>query len=305
MNKMNKLDERFFINELSQKFKKFEPTPLWTSQEATRLLFLDEDVIPGSFYMSASWFWPGDWPPQKPGTEPRIKAHKHDFDEVIAFIGSNPDDINDLGGEVEFWVDGKKNIMDKSFLVFLPAGVPHCPLNILRAERPIFHYNTGITKTYFANEKDQAVTKKADLDTRHFVTELKSNIAQQSYSPTWTPQEATRLLFLDQEVIPGAFQSSCSWFWPGEWPQPKPEDTPRMKPHKHDFDEVLGFVGSNPDDIYDLGGDVELWVDGKKNVSDKSFMAFIPAGVEHCPLNILRAERPIFHFGACATKLYR
>jgi len=142
------------------------------------------------------------------------------------------------------------------------------------------------------------------LDKRYFVTELKRNISEQSFSPVWTDKEAKRLLFLDKEVIPGAFQVSCSWFWPGEWPPLKPGDEPRMKPHTHDFDEVLAFIGTNPDDINDLCGEVELWIDGKKNVSDKSFMAFIPAGVIHCPLNILRAERPIFHFGTCATKLY-
>jgi hypothetical protein len=156
---MAKPDERFFITELAQKVKEFEPIPVWTPQEAKRLLFLDNDVIPGAFYMSCSWFWPGEWPPLKPGAEPRIKAHKHDFDEVLAFIGTNPDDINDLCGEVELWVDGKQNIIDKSFLVFIPAGVMHCPLNILRAERPIFHFNSGPTKAYVA-ETAQGITKK-------------------------------------------------------------------------------------------------------------------------------------------------
>jgi hypothetical protein len=142
------------------------------------------------------------------------------------------------------------------------------------------------------------------LDKRYFVTELKTNISEQSYSPIWTPEEAVRLLYLDHEVIPGAFQMSCSWFLPGDWPPPKPGDEPRMKAHAHDFDEVLGFVGTNPDDINDLCGEVEIWVDNKRNVSDKSFMVFIPAGIVHCPLNILKAKRPIFHFGACMTKMY-
>jgi hypothetical protein len=142
------------------------------------------------------------------------------------------------------------------------------------------------------------------LDKRYFVTELKTKITEQAYSPIWTAKEASRLLYIDHEVIPGAFQMSVSWFWPGDWPAPKPGDEPRMRPHTHDFDEILGFVGTNPDDINDLCGEVELWIDGKRNVSDKSFMAFIPAGVIHCPLNILKAKRPIFHFGACNTKLY-
>jgi mannose-6-phosphate isomerase-like protein (cupin superfamily) len=157
---MAKLDKRFFITELAQKVKIIEPIPIWTPQQAKRLLFLDKDVIPGAFYMACSWFWPGgEWPAPKPGTEPIVKAHKHDFDEVLAFIGTNPDDINDLCGEVELWVDGKQNIIDKSFMAFIPAGVMHCPLSILKVERPIFHFNSGPTKTY-TSQKEQGETKK-------------------------------------------------------------------------------------------------------------------------------------------------
>ncbi len=141
-------------------------------------------------------------------------------------------------------------------------------------------------------------------DKRYFVTELKTKIAEQTFSPIWTPEEAKRLLFMDDEVLPGAFQMSVSWFWPGDWPPLEPGAEPRMQPHTHDFDEILGFVGTNPDDINDLCGEVELWIDGKRNVSDKSFMAFIPAGIIHCPLNILKAKRPILHFGVCKTNMY-
>ena len=142
------------------------------------------------------------------------------------------------------------------------------------------------------------------IDKRYIITELKTKISEQSYSPVWTDKEACRLLYLDSEVIPGAFQMSCSWFWPGDWPPLKPGDDTRMKPHTHEFDEILGFVGTNLNDINDLCGEVELWIDGKRNVCDKSFMAFIPTGVIHCPLNILKATRPIFHFGACKTNMY-
>lgn len=156
---MAKLDERFFVTKLAAKVKQFEPVPIWTPQEASRLLFLDNDVLPGAFHLSLAWFWPGDWPPAKPGSEPRVKAHKHDYAEVLCFVGTNPDDINDLGGEVELWVDGKRNVSDKSFMAFVPAGVVHCPLYILKATRPIFHFNCIPAKNWVAQD-EQEVTKK-------------------------------------------------------------------------------------------------------------------------------------------------
>jgi hypothetical protein len=35
-----------------------------------------------------------------------------------------------------------------------------------------------------------------------------------------------------------------------------------------------------------------------------SFLAFVPAGVEHCPLVIRRIDRPIFHFTAGPSQMY-
>ena len=45
-------------------------------------------------------------------------------------------------------IDGKKNIIDKSFLAFIPAGTEHCPLTILRIDKPIFHFTAGMGKEY-------------------------------------------------------------------------------------------------------------------------------------------------------------
>lgn len=144
----------------------------------------------------------------------------------------------------------------------------------------------------------------ANLNRKYFVTELTRNIEAAPWDPVFTPEESMRLMRLDSEVIKGAFYVECAWFWPGEWPQPKPGDEPRVKPHAHDYDEVIAFIGSDPDDPYDLCGEVELWIDGEQNIADKSFLAFIPAGTEHCPLNIRRVEKPIFHFVAGTGKIY-
>jgi hypothetical protein len=74
--------------------------------------------------------------------------HTHDFDEVIAFFGTNRDDLNDLGAEIELWIDNEKNLMNETFLAFIPAGIVHCPLKILSIKRPVFHFAVGQGKSY-------------------------------------------------------------------------------------------------------------------------------------------------------------
>jgi mannose-6-phosphate isomerase-like protein (cupin superfamily) len=95
--------------------------------------------------------------PAPPGEERRkgvsVQPHKHDYDEVLCFFGTNPEDFYDLGGEAEFWIEDEKHIITRSSIVFIPAGVQHCPLSFLRVDRPIFHFTGGPGKMYFDPEK--------------------------------------------------------------------------------------------------------------------------------------------------------
>ena len=144
---MAKWDSKYIVTELKASVGDAPWTPVFTEKESCRVLSLDSEVVKGAFYAETAWFWPGNWPESK-GEEGTIKEHSHDFPETIAFIGSDPKDVGILGGEVELWIDGKKNIIDKSFLAFIPAGVKHGPLKILRIDKPIFHFTAGMGGYY-------------------------------------------------------------------------------------------------------------------------------------------------------------
>ena len=110
-----------------------------------RVLYLDDEVVKGAFYMATTWFFKA--------AEQYVDAHTHDFDEVIAFYGTNPDDVYDLAGEVELWIEDEKYLLTNSFMAFIPAGVRHCPLKVHRVDRPIFHYSVGPGKMYGGKAK--------------------------------------------------------------------------------------------------------------------------------------------------------
>jgi len=92
--------------------------------------------------MECIWYWQGG------SEQPIVEAHTHPFDEVIAFFGTNREDPQDLCGEVEVWLEDEKHILTKSFLVFVPKGMKHCPLIVRRVDRPIFHFLTVIGSRY-------------------------------------------------------------------------------------------------------------------------------------------------------------
>ena len=72
----------------------------------------------------------------------------------------------------------------------------------------------------------------------------------------------------------------------------------------HDFDELIGFFGSNQEDPYDLGGVVEIGIGGEMHRITRSTLIFVPAGLKHLPLSILEVKRPIFHFTVCLSPFY-
>ncbi len=109
--------------------------------QRTPMVYLDDEVIKGAFYVECVWFWEGS-------DKSEVEAHTHPFDEVITFFGSNPDDPHDLCGEVELWLEDEKHILTKSCLVFVPKGMKHCPLIIRRVDRPIFHFTAGPASIY-------------------------------------------------------------------------------------------------------------------------------------------------------------
>lgn len=108
-----------------------------------RICWIDGQVVPGAFQMNTAWYH------SVPERDPIFNEHVHDdCDELIGFIGSNPDDPTDLGGEIEFTIDGEAHLLTKSTIIFAPAGLKHNPMRILRVDRPIFHFSVVTNSMY-------------------------------------------------------------------------------------------------------------------------------------------------------------
>jgi len=67
------------------------------------------------------------------------------------------------------------------------------------------------------------------------------------------------------------------------------------KPHYHDFEETLCFIGGNPLDITDFDAVIEYTIDGEKHVLTKPGCVTMPPGIPHCPITIknVSPEKPI------------
>lgn len=95
-----------------------------------RVIYMDDRVVPGSFYVEAVWVT---------GSVPKVHpVHRHDHDEVLGFVGSDMENPNDLGAEIDIVIDGKKTTITKTCFIHVPAGVEHGGLCFRKIDRPVF-----------------------------------------------------------------------------------------------------------------------------------------------------------------------
>ena len=137
------------------------------------------------------------------------------------------------------------------------------------------------------------------------VTELKRNIEEAPWSPqdyAVTSGQGGRFLFLDKEVVPGAFYLETVWIMPR--PRSATKSDAGVKPHVHDYDEVAAFFGTDPKDFHELGAEIEVTLGGEKHTITKSCIIFIPKGLEHGPLSFIEVRKPVFHFTSGPGKMY-
>jgi hypothetical protein len=102
---------------------------------------------------------------------------------------------------------------------------------------------------------------------------------------------STFMFWMGDKLISGAPQVECVWLWPRDV-----NNVRGFPAHSHEGTEIIGFMGSNPNDIHDLGAEIEFWFDDEKYMLTKSCLLYVPGGMRHCPIVFHRVDRPILHF---------
>ena len=95
------------------------------------MTLVSSNLIPDiKLYIEAGWVNSMPDPPT------HIYEHTHDYDEVVIHLSTDPENREDLGGEIEFMFDGQPLTIDKTSAIFVPKGVKHGPLTWKRFDMP-------------------------------------------------------------------------------------------------------------------------------------------------------------------------
>ena len=95
------------------------------------MTYMSNALVPGSnTYIEVSWIY------DVPTPNPYVFEHAHNFDEIVMHIGSDPQNPESLGAEMQIEVEGQPLAFDRTTALFLPKGTKHGPLTWQKVTHP-------------------------------------------------------------------------------------------------------------------------------------------------------------------------
>ena len=208
----------------------------------------------------------------------------HDSDEILIFVGNDLENPEDLCAEVQLQLENDILDITKTSVVYVPAGTAHGNIRVKNLRKPVFYYVCHMNDSmYEYSEAVPTAEKGAFAD--YLVEGYNPVDGIKSDAPEGFLQH---LIFLDSKKIKDAPYMETVWF-------KKTNDT-SPAPHEHEFDELVAFISSDPDDPQNLGAEISITIDGEPVVVTESVVAYVPRDIGHCPLFVPKLERPIYHF---------
>ena len=283
-----------FIQELQGKTAGAGKDPI-PGIKATHLMTADEGVQKGYFSVDCTWLWSGA------AKEPVGEAHTHDFSHVIGLIGGHPADPHDLGGEITVWLDGNKEVLTRSALIFVPAGVVHGPILFNKITRPVFFTTIAMTGKYTRTAAAQAKAAKEKKYSIMDHTKERFSVGGDFKEAPPPPRPSTvkgaRILHIEDDMVKGSFYVDFVWIWEGTGGAPAPE-------HTHEWPELIAMAGADPAHPHDLGGKMSIVLGDETHYTEKSTLVCIPKQTKHCPWLFHDIKRPTLVFSAGPQGMY-
>jgi len=240
-------------------------------------------------------YWAGGFMGEEP---PR--AHAHDFDQVMVWLGADPNDMGELGAEVELCLgeQGEKSMITSTTAVAVPKGTPHFPANITRMDRRFIYMEVSCTSTYSEKKLPQNKQALEATPITIFESKYRDNIISfafsrkgaWSYGPRNRDDSGGYLAVVHGKDPKFDFMLLCESLKRAPYRfGPIPD-----KPHVHPRPEILNFIGTDLNDLSKLGGEAEISLgkEAEKHVITKPTSVIIPGGFPHCPLTITRVDKP-------------
>jgi len=256
-------------------------------QSPTMTLMSNAHVPESNCYIEPGWIY------GMPEPNPHIHEMTHRYDEIVLHFGSDPDNPEELGGEIDFFVGGQPLKFSTTTALFVPRGVRHGPLIWKKFSKPhvemAFIIGTGNLKEGWgdsgAHEQKEGLPQKTDD-----VNYEKYLVRKPIYETNGLKIKGRRsplMTYMSKALVPECdIYVGLNWIWD------IPDQNPYILEHSHDHAEILLFIGSDHKDPENLGGEIELYVVGQPLTFSTTSALFIPKGMRHGPLTWKKVAKP-------------
>jgi len=285
------------------------------------VLWLDADVLHGGYYGESAWIWPNNFPNQISQEElerrttpgPPMFPHYHEYPELLAWWGSNPEDPHDTT-TMGMIMGDEEILLESSWVGYIPAKMYHMPTRPdggKVTDKPVFHWTAG-PGMYTRNKDDDPSEqekgadipiagkpkKKTQENRKYFIMggDQPQRPVKIDYMTEIDPKYWRHLAYIDDTIIPGCeYGCDTMCLLPGN---PSKSGVRIMERHTLPYGANITLISMNYDNITDLCAEAELWIGGEKHIIKKNFGAYIPPGVEQGPLIVRNMEKQLF-FSIC------
>ena len=125
-------------DEYIDKIPETDVIPVWSDVDTGPRVIFSNDFIKGATTKVEYGFLTGD---KVVGNGEDFNPHKHDYEEIFLFLGTDPEDTGKLGAEIEFWLgegDARDSVViNTSSAIYVPAGLVHFPQVWRNVKRPV------------------------------------------------------------------------------------------------------------------------------------------------------------------------
>jgi hypothetical protein len=215
--------------------------------------------------------------------------HTHPFSECLVFAGLDYNHPNDLSAEIELSLGekGKNYTISSPAAVAVPAGLPHNPVVTRKLTKPFSALVISLSGKYQAGESSVKTLNSAQ-DQQQLVKRLSSGICSATAeTPTSSPLGTVKDSGFDLNFTWAFHKGTGTWH--------------KRDPHVHPYDEILLFVGCDPDNPEYLGAEIEIAMgqEQEKHVFHTSTVVVAPKELVHCPLNTRKVDQPYCFSAIC------
>jgi len=247
--------------------------------------------------INASISYGACWIAGKLGKEPD-QPHVHDFDQVMLFLGSDMNDLSELGAEVQFCIgqEMESHMITCSTAIAVPRGMPHFPATIHRLDKRMIFMEVSVAPDY--SERPFPTSRKPSEPVgmqsqygKYFFPLLFKRKGAWTYGPTNRDDGGGSISLLSTK------ESGVDYvtFYENMKKAPYRLCPDPDKPHAHPTTQVMLFLGTDTDDLNQFGAEFEICL-GKeleRHAFTSPTAVVTPPFLPHWPGGLLKCSKPI------------